>query len=69
MDWFWATTDGSGRIYSGMRNALVAATDIGYSEFLNYGKLPAPWPVDTNGNQTTQSLQAILPFGVVLPFT
>lgn len=65
---YWAASDGV-RIYSSARNVLVYPYDFGLLAFIaQYGK-PIPWPIDTNGKQTTASLQAVMTqYGITLPF-
>ena len=68
-DWYWATTDGSKRIYSSKRNAYVYPYDTAYLAFVAAQGGTTPWPVDTSGNQTTAALQDVVKqYGITLPF-
>lgn len=59
-DWYWIAKTGS--IYSSKRNALVYTYDYSYLAFLEQNGAASPWPVDTNGNQTSDALAQVLTF-------
>ena len=67
-DRYWTATDG--RIYSSARNALINASDVSYQQFLAvFLGFVTPWPSDSSGQQTTASLRANMPFGVLLSYS
>jgi hypothetical protein len=56
--WYWWARNGS--IYCSARNVLVSNMDPTYLEFIaRYGGC-TPWPVDDSGQQTADSLKAVL---------
>jgi hypothetical protein len=57
-NWMWKANDG--RIYSSARNSLLHPNDPLITAFAQqYGGIP-PWPIDANGQQTTDALAAVL---------
>jgi hypothetical protein len=67
LDWYWLATDG--RIYASARNKLVYPYDTAYLAFIATNGGVTPWPIDTNGKQTTASMQAVMSlYGITLPF-
>jgi hypothetical protein len=62
-DWYWLKADG--RLFSSARIAIVPATDETYLEWVATDGVPTPYPVDTEGNESTAELQAVLdPYGL-----
>jgi hypothetical protein len=55
--WYWLADDG--RIFSSASETQVSANDSGYQAFLQIDA-PTPWPRDDDGDQTDDSLQAVL---------
>jgi hypothetical protein len=68
LNWYWTALDG--RIYSSAKNSLVYPYDAGFLAFVAANGGSTPWPIDTNGQQTTAALQAVLtPHNITLPFS
>jgi hypothetical protein len=68
LNWYWVAKDG--RIYSSAGNRLTWPYDTGYVNFVAQNGGATPWPTDTNGQQTTAALQAVVgQYGITLPFS
>lgn len=57
-NWYWLADDG--RVYGTKNQRIVDSHDADYSEWINKGMSPTPWPRDLEGNQTEDELQATL---------
>lgn len=58
LDWYWLADDG--RLFSSSRQITVSVTDEQYITWLLNGFTATVWPRDTEGEQTSASLQEVI---------
>jgi hypothetical protein len=60
---YWLADDG--RVYFSDTQATLSDTDADYVAWTDNGNIATAWPRDDAGNQTNESLQAVVgPFGM-----